>query len=123
MLLFNRTVCKSLEKVKTVAYAGRGSAFKATKLQIDCFEINFERTSNIDLLNITQAGNTQFSDIDDAGISIEHFSEFVDVDFSIIGNSQKQGLMFEFYNPFKHDVVIYISLIGKAVSSDSIGQK
>lgn len=123
MLLFNRTICKSLEKVKTIAYARPGSAFKTNKLQINCFKIDSEKISNINLLNIAQTGNTQFSDIGDTGISTEHFAEFVDVDFSVIGSSQKQGLMFEFYNPFKHDVVIYISLIGKAVSSDLIGQK
>lgn len=123
MLLFNRINCKSLEKTKTTAYAGRGGAFKVIKLQINSFKNNSEKVSNINLINITQTGNTQFSDIDDTGISTEHFSELIDVDFSIIGSSQKQGLTFEFYNPHKHEVVVYITLIGNNVSSDLIGQK
>ena len=140
-LLFASGDCKSQESTKLKVLAGRGGAFKARKLRIDVIgdvavnrfgDIISKSTSNnlikrpvdITLTNISVLGTTQFEyHSDSSKVCTSYFSKYRDIGFKCIGSQEKQGFVFEFFNPLNYNVRVYISMLGDAASSDMIGKE
>jgi hypothetical protein len=140
-LLFASGDCKSQETTKLKVLAGRGGAFKARKLRIDVIgdvainrfgniilkstSINLvKRPVDITLTNISVLGTTQFEyHSDSSKVCTSYFNKYRDIGFKCIGSHEKQGLIFEFYNPSNYDVRVYISLLGDAATCNMVGKE
>ena len=140
-LLFASGDCKSQGSTKLKVLAGRGGAFKARKLRIDVIgdvavnrfgEIISKSTSNnlikkpvgITLTNISVLGTTQFEyHSDSSKVCTSYFSKYRDIGFKCIGSQEKQGFVFEFFNPLNYNVRVYISMLGDAASTEMIGKE
>ena len=121
-ILFQSTDCQSEEFTKLVVLSGRSNAFKCNQLQIDVIDENSE-VVNIQLVNIRLMDGLEFPEPDSDRLCTSYFSKLKNVNFKIFGNIPTQGLVFEFFNPLKRKVRIYISMLGLNVSEDLVGKE
>lgn len=122
--LFIRGNCNSGAYTKIEALAGRAGAVKPRKIHIEVISENTLKPSDIQLINITCAGDCQINSLgQDSRISTLYFNELRDINFKTFGACGKMGLFFDFFNPTGEDVLIYITILGEAVPADFIGKK
>jgi hypothetical protein len=121
-ILFQSTDCQSEKFTKLIVLSGRSSAFKCNQLQIDVVDDNSESV-NIQLVNIRLMNGIEFPEPDSDRLCTSYFSKLKNVNFKVFGNILTQGLVFEFYNPLKRKVRIYISMLGSNVSEDLVGKE
>jgi hypothetical protein len=117
-ILFASGNCDSEKYTTVIAFARRGKSFKANQLRIDVVDEKSESV-NIELTKISLMKCLEFPDSDSDRVCTSFFSKLKDISFKVFGHTGKQGLTFEFYNPLKRKVRIYITLLGETVDSDS----
>ncbi len=117
-ILFASGNCGPEKFTTVIAFARRGKFFKANQLRIDVVDEKSESV-NIELTKISLMKCLEFPDSDSDRVCTSFFSKLKDMSFKVFGDSGKQGLVFEFYNPLKRKVRIYVTLLGETISSDT----
>lgn len=117
-ILFASGNCGSEKFTTITALARRNQSFKSSQLKIDVVDEKSESV-NIELIKISLMKCLEFPDSDSDRVCTSFFSKLKDISFKVFGYTEKQGLVFEFYNPSTRKVRIYITLLGESVSSDT----
>jgi len=117
-ILFASGNCSPEKYTNIVAVARRDKAFKANQLRIDVVDEKSDSV-NIELVKISLMKNLEFPTSDSDRVCTSFFSKLKDVSFKVFGSAEKQGLVFEFFNPLNRKVRIYVTLLGETVSGDT----
>jgi len=118
-ILFASGKCKDNEISKIKIFSGRSSAFRCSQMQINVFD---EKMNPVDIF-LSKISSFAGTEMELENLSTSFFSKVRDVSFRCFGNSANQGLVFEFFNPFRYPVTVYISLIGQEVSLNLVGKE
>lgn len=108
--------------------AEKSEAFRPTHLQILVKEKFTNKTSFVQICNITVIGEPQLVNFDGVtlirsrGNSLTFKKETL-VNFGVFGASQGQGLTFQLLNPHQKEVEVTVIVRGESSSSDLYGQR
>ena len=122
-LLFQSGKCESEKITKIKVIAGRSGAFKCNKIQINV--LDKENTIvDIHLIKVSSFAGTELDfELDkDSKFLTSYFNEMKYLGLKPFGSCEKQAMTFEFYNPLKEDVRVYISMLGDPGSTEMIGK-
>ena len=122
-LLFQSGTCESEKTTKIKVLAGRSGAFKCDKIQIHALNQNMDIV-DIYLMKVSSFAGTELDfELDkDSKFLTSYFNEMKYLGLKPFGSCEKQAMTFEFYNPLKEDVRVYIAMLGDPGSTEMIGK-
>ncbi len=123
-ILFVSGKCEPQKISKIKVLAGRGGAYKCSKIRIDVLNQNIKPV-NILLRKISSIMGSEFdSELEtNSEICTSFFNELRNFGIKCFGSIEKHAMIFEFYNPFKESVRVYITMLGDAATTEMIGKE
>lgn len=123
-LLFQSDICESEKITKVRVLAGRAGAFKCNKIQINALD----KENNVVDLHLIKVSSFAGTELDfelekDSKFLTSYFNEMKCLGLKPFGSCEKQAMTFEFYNPLKEDVRVYISMLGDDGTTNVIGKE
>lgn len=118
-LLFQSGTCEPEKITKIRVLAHRSGAFECNKIQIHVLNQNMDIV-DIHLVKVSSFNGTELDfELDkDSKFLTSYFNEMKQLGLKPFGSSEKQAMTFEFYNPLKENVKVYISMSGDPCSTN-----